>query len=177
MLAKLYSESFKLGFSSTQTQSFQMYKLSREKAEEPQIKLQHSLDHRKKEKKTRKAYFCFIVYAKAFDCMDQKKKKKNWKIHKEMGIPDHFTYLLRNLYAYHEATLRTLNGTTDWFKIVKRVMYIVILFNFYAEYIMRNAGLDESQVRIKLVRSNINNLRYADDTTLMTESKEELNSL
>ena len=98
-----------------------------------------------------------------------------------MGIPDHLTCLLRNLYAGHEATVRTGQETTDWFQIGKGVCqgYILspCLFNFYAEYIMRNAGLDEAQVRIKIARRNINNRRYADDTTLMTESKEELKSL
>ena len=104
-----------------------------------------------------------------------------WKILQEMGIPDHLTCLLRNLYAGQEATVRTGHGTTYWFQIGKGVCqgYILspCLFNFYAEYIMRNAGLDEAQVRIKIARRNINNRRYADDTTLMTESKEELKSL
>ena len=98
-----------------------------------------------------------------------------------MGIPDHLTCLLRNLYAGQEATVRTGHGTTDWFQIGKEVCQGCILspclFNFYAEYIMRNAGLDEAQAGIKIARRNINNLRYANDTTLMAESKEELNSL
>ena len=98
-----------------------------------------------------------------------------------MGIPDHLTCLLRNLYAGQEATVRTKRGTTDWFQIGKGVHQGCILspclFNFYAEYIMRNAGLDEAQAGIKFASRNINNLRYADDTTLMVESKEELNSL
>ena len=97
-----------------------------------------------------------------------------------MGIPDHLTYLLRNLYAGQEATVRTGHGTTDWFQIVKGVCQGCILspclFNFYAEYIMRNAGLEEAQAGIKIARRNINNLRYADDTTLMAESEEELKS-
>ena len=105
---------------------------------------------------------------------------KLWKILKEMGILDHLTFLLRNLYAGQEATVRTGHGTTDWFQIGKRVCQGCILssclFNFYAEYIMRNAGLDEAQARIKIAGRNINNLRYADDTTLMAES-EELKSL
>ena len=105
---------------------------------------------------------------------------KLWKILKEMGIPDHLTYLLRKLYAGQEATVRTGHGTTDWFQIGKGVCQGCILstclFNFYAEYIMRNAGLEEAQAGIKIARRNINNLRYADDTTLMTES-EELTSL
>ena len=123
-------------------------------------------------------YFCFIDYAKAFDCVDH---NKLWKILKEMGIPDYLTCLLRNLYAGQEATVRTGQGTTDWFQIGKGVRQGCILspclFNFYAEYIMRNAGLEETQGRIKIAGRNINNLRYADDTTLMAESEEELKSL
>ena len=105
----------------------------------------------------------------------------NWKLLKEMGIPDHLTCLLRNLYAGPEATVRTGHGTTDWFQIGKGIRQGCILspclFNFYAEYIMRNAGLEETQVGIKIAGSNINNLRYADDTTLMAEIEEELKSL
>ena len=105
----------------------------------------------------------------------------NWKILKEMGIPDHLICLLRNLYAGQEATVRTGHGTTDWLQIGKGVRQGCILspclFNLYAEYIMRNAGLEETQAEIKIARRNINNLRYADDTTLMAESEEELNSL
>ena len=118
-------------------------------------------------------YFCFIDYAKAFDCVDH---KKLWKILKEMGIPDHLTCLLRNLYAGQEATVRNGHGTTDWFQIGKGVRQGCILspclFNLYAEYIMRNARLGEAQAGVKIVRRDINNLRYADDTTLMAESKE-----
>ena len=106
---------------------------------------------------------------------------RNWKILKEMGIPDHLTCLLRNLYARQEATVRTGHGTTDWFQIGKGVRQGCILspclFYLYAEYIMRNAGLDEAQDGIKIAGRNINNLRCADDTTLMAESKEELKSL
>src|SRR5574337_93029 len=123
-------------------------------------------------------YFCFTDYAKAFDCVDH---NKLWKILKEMGILDHLTCLLKNLYAGQEVTVRTGHGTTDWFQIGKSVHQGCILspclFNFYAEYIMRNAGLEEVQAGIKISRRNINNLRYADDTTLMAESKEELKSL
>ena len=123
-------------------------------------------------------YFCFIDYAKAFDWVDH---NKLWKILKEMGIPDHLTCLLRNLYAGQEATVRTGYGTTDWFQIGKGVHQGCILspclFNFYAEYIMRNSRLEEAQAGIKIARRNINNLRYADDTTLMAESEEERNSL
>ena len=117
-------------------------------------------------------YFCFIDYAKAFDCVDH---QKLWKILQEMGVPDHLTCLLRNLYAGQEATVRTGHGT-DWFQIGKGVHQGCIsspcLFNLYAEYIMRNAGLEEAQAGIKISRRNINNLRYADDTTLMAECKE-----
>ena len=123
-------------------------------------------------------YFCFIDYAKAFDYVDH---KKLWEICKEVGIPDHLTWLLINLYAGQEATVRTGHGTTDWFQIGKGVrqdcIFSPCLFNLYAEYIMRNTGLDEAQTGIKIARRNINNLRYADDTTLMAESEEELESL
>ena len=123
-------------------------------------------------------YFCFIDYNKAFDCMDH---NKLWKILKEMGILDHLTCLLRSLYAGKEATVRTGHGTTDWFQIGKGVHQGCILspclFNLYAEYIMRNAGLEEAQAGIRIARRNINNLRYASDTTVMAESKEELKSL
>ena len=123
-------------------------------------------------------YFCFTDYAKAFDCVDH---SKLWKILKEMGIPDHLTCLLRNLYAGQEATVRTGHGTTDWFQIGKRVRQGCILspclLNLYAEYIMRNAGLEETQAGIKTAGRNINNLRYVDVTTLMAESEEELKSL
>ena len=118
---------------------------------------------------------CFIDYAKTFHCVDH---NKLWKILKEMGIPDHLTSLQRNLYADQEATVRTGHGTTDWFQIRKGVCqgYILspCLFNLFAEYIMKNAGLDEAQAGRKIVRRNTNNLRYADDTTLRAESKEEL---
>ena len=123
-------------------------------------------------------YFYFIDYSKVFDCMDH---NKLWEILQEMGIPVHLSCLLRNLYAGQEATVRTGHGTTDWFQIGKGVHqgYILspCLFNLYAEYIMRNAGLDEVQAGIKIAGRNINNLRYADDTTLMAKSKEELKSL
>ena len=109
-------------------------------------------------------YFCFIDYAKAFDCMDH---HKLWKILKEMGIPDHLSYLLRNLYTGQEATGRTGHGTTDWFQIGKGVHQGCILspclFNLHAEYIMRNAGLDKAQAGIKIAGRHISNLKYADD--------------
>ena len=116
-------------------------------------------------------YFCFIDYAKAFDCVDH---NKLWKILKEIEIPDHLTCLLRNLYAGQEAIVQTGHGTIDWFQIGKGVYQGCILspclFNLYAEYIMRNARLEEAQVGIKIARRNINNFRYADDT-LMAESE------
>ena len=116
-------------------------------------------------------YFCFTDYTKAFDCVDH---NKLCKILKEMGIPDHLTCLLRNLYAGQEATDRTRNGTMDWFQIGKGVhqgcIWLLCLFHLYAEYIMRNAGLDEAQAGIKISGREINNLRYADDITLMAEN-------
>ena len=122
-------------------------------------------------------YFCFIDYAKASDCVNH---NRLWKILQEIGIPDHLSSLLRNLYAGQEATVRTSHGTTDWFQIGKGVCQGCILspclFNLYAEYIMRNGGLDNAQAEIKIARRNISNLRYADDTTLIAESKEELKS-
>ena len=123
-------------------------------------------------------YFCFIDYAKAFACVDH---RRLWRILLKMGIPDHLTCLLRNPYADEEATVRTLHGTTDWFQIGKGVHQGCILsprlFNLSAEYIMRNAGLEETQARIKIARRNINNLRYSDDTTLMAENEEELKGI
>ena len=123
-------------------------------------------------------YICLVDYAKAFDCVD---RSKLWKILKEMEIPDHLTCLWRNLYAGQEATVRTGHGTTDWIQTGKGVCQGCILspclFNFYAEYIMRNAGLEEAQAGIKIAGKNINNVRYADETTLITESEEELKSL
>ena len=122
-------------------------------------------------------YFCFIGYTKTFDYVDH---NKLWKILKEMGIPDILTYLLWNLYAGKEATVRTRHGITDWLQIGKQIcqgyMLSPCLFNLYAEYIMWNARLDETQAGIKIAWRNISNLRYADDTTLMAESKEELKS-
>ena len=123
-------------------------------------------------------YLCFIDYAKIFDGVDHNKLCKTLK---EMGIPDHFTCLLRNLNAGQEATIRTLCGTTDWFRIEKGVwqgcLLSLCLFNLHAENIMRNAGLDESQARNKTAGRNINNLRYVDNITLMAESKEEPKNL
>ena len=123
-------------------------------------------------------YFCFLDCAKAFDCVDH---NKLWEILQEMGIPDHLTCLLRNMYAGREATVRIGHGTMNWFQTGKGVCqgYVLspCLFNLYAQYIMKNAGLYEAQTGIKIARRNINNLRYADDTTLMAESEKELKSL
>ena len=128
---------------------------------------------RKKAREFQKTfYFCFIDYSKAFDCVYH---NKLWKILKEMGISDHLTCLLRNLYAGQEATVKTGHGITDWFQIGKGVCQGCILspclFKLYAEHIMQNVRLDEAQAGIKFSRRNINNLRYADDTTLMAESE------
>ena len=132
-----------------------------------------SVGSSKKQESSRKnVYFCFIDYAKAFDCVVH---NKLWKILQEMGMPDHLTCLLRNLYAGQEATVRTGRGTTDWFKIGKEVCQGCILspylFNLYAEYIMQNARLDEAQAGIKIAGRNINHLRYAGDTTLWQKVK------
>ena len=155
-----------------------MFKLVLEKAEEPETKLPTSTGSWKKQESSRKTSISAVL--------TMPKPLTVWitmncgKILKEMGIPDHLTYLLRNLYAGQEATVRTGHGTTDWFQIGKGVHQGCILspclFNFYTEYIMRNAGLEEAQTGIKIAGRNINNLRYADDTTLMAES-EELKSL
>jgi len=178
MPARLCSKSFKPGFSTTRSEKFQMYKLDLEKAEEPEIKLPTSAGSLKKQEFQKKIYFCFTDYANAFDCVDH---NKLWKILNEMGISDHLTCLLRNLYTGQAATVRNGHGTMDRFQIGKGVhqgcILLPCLFNFYAEYIMRNARLDESQAGIKIARRNINDLRYADDTTLRAESKEEVKSL
>ena len=150
-----------------------MYKMDlKGKGTRDQIANIHYIIEKAREFQKKKIYFCFTNYAKAFDCVDH---KKLWKILKEMGIPHHLTCLLRNLYAGQEATVRTGHGTTDWFQIGKGVCQGCILspclFNLYAEYIMRNAGLEKAQAGIKIAGRNINNLRYADDITLMAESK------
>ena len=152
--------------------NFQRFKPDLEKAEEPEIKLPISTGSLKQQEFQKNIYFCFIDYAKAFDCMDH---NKLWKILQEMRIPDHFTCLLRNLYADIEAIVRTRHGTTDWFQMGKGVCQGFILspclFNLYAEYIMQKARLDEAQAGIKIAGRNINNLRCADDTTLMVKEK------
>ena len=155
-----------------------MFKLVLEKAGEPEIKLPTSNGSSKKQESSRKtSTSASLTTPKPLTLWIT----RNWKILKKMGIPDHLTYLLRNLYAGLEATVRTRHGTTDWFQIGKGVRQGCILssclFNLYAEYIKRNAGLDEAQAGIKIARRNINNLRYADGITLMAESEEELKSL
>ena len=153
-----------------------MFQMDLEKAEEPEIKLPTSVGSLKNQEIQEN--ICFIGYTKAFDCVDH---NKPWKTLKDMGIPDHLTCLLRNLCTGQKTTVRTGCGTTDWFQIGKGVCQACILspclFNLYAEYIMRNTGLDEAQAGIKIAGTNINNLRQADDTTLIGESKEELKSL
>ena len=155
-----------------------MYKVDLEKAEEPEIKLPTSVGSEKKHEFQKSIYFCFTDYTKAFNCVDH---NKLWKILQEMGLSDHLTCLLRNLYAGQEATVRTGHGTTDWFQIRKGVCQGCILspclFNLHAEYIRQNARLDEAQAGIKIARRSINNLRYLDDTILMAEREEELKSL
>ena len=154
-----------------------MFKLVLEKAEKPEIKLPTSTGSSKKQESSRKTSIsALLTMPKPLTVWIT----INWKILKEVGIPDHLTCLLRNLYAGQEKTIRTGHGTTDWFQIEKGVrkgcILLPCLFNLYAEYIMRNAGLEESQAGIKIAGRNINNLRYA-DTTLMAESEEELKSL
>ena len=153
--------------------------LNLEKAEKPEVKLPTSNISLKKQESSRKtSVSALLTMPKPFDCVDH---NKLWKILKEMEIWDHRTCLLSNLYAGQEATVRARHGTVDWFQIGKGVgqgcILSLCLFNLYAEYIMGNAGLDEAWAVIKIAWRNINNLRYADDTTLMTGSKEELKSL
>ena len=145
--------------------NFQLFKLVLEKAEEPEIKLPTSVGASKKQENSRKTSISALLTMG---------NMTNWKTLQEMGITDHLTCLLRNLYAGQEATVRTGHGIIDWFQIGNGVcqgcLLSLCLFNLYAEYIMRNAGLDEAQAGIKIAGRNINNLRYADDTTFMAES-------
>ena len=155
-----------------------MFKLDLEKAEEPEIKLPTSIgSYKYQENFGKTSTSASLTVLKPLTVWIT----ANWEILQEMGIPEHLICLLRNLYAGQEATVRTGHGKTDWFQIGKGVRQGCILspclFNFYAEYIMRNAGLEEAQAEIKTARRNINNLRYADDTTLLEESEEELKSL
>ena len=150
-----------------------MFKLVLEKAEEPEIKLPISAGPWKKQENSRKtSTSALLTMPKPLTVCDH---NELWKILQEMGIPDHFNCLLRNTYSSQEATVRIRHGTTDWFQTGKGVHQGCILshclFNLYAGYIKRNAGLDEAQTGIKIARRNINNLTYADDTTLMAESE------
>ena len=158
--------------------NFQMFKLDLEKAEEPEIKLPTSAGSSEKQESSRKTSIsALLTMPKPLTVWIT----INWKIVEKMGIPDSLTCLWRNLYAGQEVTVRTGHGTAQWFQIGKGVRQRCILspclFNFYAEYIMRNAGLDEAHTGIKIAGRNIKNLRYADDTILMAESEEELKSL
>ena len=157
------------------TVNFQMVKLDLEKAQEPEFKLTTSIGSSKKQESSRKTYIsALLTMTKPLTVWIT----IDWKIFQEMWIPDHLTCLLRNLYAGQEVIVRTGHGTADWFQIGKGTCQGCILspclYNLYAEYIMQNAGLEEAQARIKIARRNINHLRYADDTTLMAESEEEL---
>ena len=150
--------------------NFQMFKLVSEKAEEPEIKLPTSTRSWKKQESSRKTSIsALLIMPKPLTVWI----KINWKILKEMGIPDHLTCLLRNLYTGQEAAVRTEHGTTDWFKIGKGICEGCILspclFNLRVEYIMWNTGLDEAQAGVKIAGRNINDLRYADDITLMAK--------
>ena len=160
---------------STWTVNFQMFKLDLGKAEKVEIKLPTSIGSQKKQESSIKTSISVsFTTIKPFPVWIT----TNWKILPDMGIPDHLTCLLRNLYAHQEATVRTRQGTTDWLKTGKGICLGCILspclFNLYAEYIMRNAGLEETQAGINIARRNINNLRYADNTTFMAESEEKL---
>ena len=159
--------------------NFQMFKLDLEKSEAPEIKLPTSVGSLKKQDSSRKTSISALLTVPK--PLTVSVTTNCGKFLKEMGIPDHLTCLLRSLCAGQEATVRTRHGTTDWFQRGKGVRQGCILspclFNLYAEYIMRNAGLEETQAGIKIARRNINNLRYADDTTLMAKSEKELKSL
>ena len=155
-----------------------MFKMDLEKAEEQEIKLPRSVGSLKKQESSRKtSTSALLTTPKPLTVWIT----INWKILQEMGIPDHLSCLLRKLYAGQEARVRTRHGKMDWFQIRREAyqgrIWSPCLFNLYTEYIMRNAGLEEAQAGVKIAETNINNLRYADDTTLMAESKEELMSL
>ena len=158
--------------------NFQMFQLVLEKKEEPEIKLPTSVGSSKKQESSRKTSIsALLTMPKPLTVWII----TNWKILHEVGILDHLTCLLRNQYAGSEAAVRTGHGTADWFQIGKGVhqgcILSLCLFNLYAEYIMRNTGLEEAQAEIKIYGRNINNLRYADDTSLVAETEEELKSL
>ena len=152
--------------------NFQMFKLDLEKAVEPEIKVPTFVGSLEKQESSRKQLLLLYWLCQSLDCVDH---NKLWKILQEMGIPDHLTCLLRNLYADQEATIRTRHGTMDWFQLGKGVCQIYILspclFNFYAEYIVGNTRLDEAQAGIKIAGRNINLLRDADDTTIVAKNK------
>ena len=171
-VAKKYSKFSKPGIN--RTVNFQMFKVNLEKAEEPEIKLPTSVVSSKKQERSRKHLLLLYWLCQTFDSVDH---NKMWIILQEIGIADHLTCLLRNLCAGQEATVRTRHGTTHWYQVGKGIRQGCILspclFNLHAEYIMQTAGLGEAQAGIKIAWRNINNLRYADDTTLMAESKEE----
>ena len=173
MLVRSCSKSFKIGFSSTWNENFQMYKVGLEKAEGPAIKCQHLLDHREcREIPEKYLLLLHWLHKSLWLCGSQQSLK-------EVGIPDHLTCLLRNLYVGQEAIVRTLHGTTDWFKIGRsttRLYIVTLLFNSHADYITQNTELNKSQAGINIARRN-DNLRYADDTTVRAESEGELNSL
>ena len=181
VLAKYCSKFSKPGFNDTWNENFQMFKLDLEKAEEQEIRLPTSAGSSKKQESSRKTSIsALLTTPKPLSVWIT---KKLWKILQKIGVPEHLTYLLRNLCAGQEAAVRTGHGTTDWFQIGKGIrqgchldVLSPCLFNFCTEYIMWNDGLDEAQAGIKIVRRNINNIRYADDTTLMAESQEELRS-
>ena len=174
MIARKWSKFFQLCFTCSQTKNFQVYKGRGTRGQNANI---HWTIEKAREFQ-KNIYFCFTDYAKAFDCMDH---NKLWKILKAIGIPDYLAYLLRNLCAGQVETVRNWRGTMDWFKIREGVCqdYILspCLFNLYAAYIMWNPGMDDSQAEIKIAGRNINNLIYADDTTLTAESKEEVRHL
>ena len=150
------------------TVNFLMFKLVLEKAEEPEIKLPTSAGSWKKQESSRKTSIsALLTIPKLFTVWITRNCEQVW----EIGIPDHLICLLRNLYAGQEATVRTGHGTTDWLQIGKGCILSPCLFNLHAEYIMRNTGLEEAQAEIKIARRNINNIRYADDTTLMQKVK------
>ena len=179
MLVRSCLKSCMLGFSIRWTKNFQKSKLGLEKEEELEQIANIGWIIEKAREFQKNIYLCSIDYSKAFEW--DHFPHKLWKALREMGIPDHLTYLLRNLYTGLEATVRTLYGTTDWFKIEKGIqrgcLLSPCLFNLYTEDIVRNARLDKFQAGIKIGGRNINNHRYADDTTLMAESEEELKRL
>ena len=179
MLVRLCSKSFKLGFSSAWTENFQMYKLGFEEVEDPETQDPSTGLWRKQGNYRKTSNSCFMDYTKAFVCVDH--NTTHWKVLKEMEFPDHLTCPLRNMYVGQEATVRTRHGTigSKFRKECDKAVccHPAYLTHMHAEYMMWNARLNESQAGIKIGWRNTNNLRYADDTTLMTESEEKLKSL